>query len=133
MNKPAILIVCDDNEVYWHTDLRDYLTPFGEVVFSDEQRIPDLIGEPFRLVIVDTENIENMPGLVRSLRLADEEAHIVVLSAVPTWKAARAAFESGADDFYRKRFDPQAMMEYLKPYLTASGPRKKSQWKKDPP
>lgn len=113
MEEQSSLVICDDQETYWHEMMLPYLSSLGPVIFSSEQQVAKILDLPYRLILVDTETIENVSELLRLLRANQPKALILVLSSIPTWKLARTAFDADADDFYRKSYTPDEMFGYI--------------------
>jgi DNA-binding NtrC family response regulator len=97
------LLLQGDKDIYWSAFLANVIAPLGSlnVANADEWTA---IGqeEPDGLIIVDTTHIERFEQLVARIYAENPSRRIVVMTASPTWKRARAAFESGAIDYLPK-------------------------------
>ena len=116
MSPMWILVVCSDYEIFWHEEMRSALEQLGSPTYLPPEQSPWPPAD-FSLVIVDQEGVEDPAELIQSLRQAYPAAKIVAVSGLPTWKQALTAFESGADDFYKKHYDVDLMLEYLQSVL----------------
>jgi len=114
-----ILVVCNEYEIFWHEEMRSALEQMGSPTYLPPESSPWPPAE-FSLVILDQEGVEDPAELIQSLRQAYPAAKLVAVSGLPTWKQALTAFESGADDFYKKHYSVDLMLEYLQSVLRRS-------------
>ncbi len=119
MSPMRILVLCNEYEIFWHEEMRSALEQMGSPTYLPPEPSPWPQGE-FSLVIVDQEGVEDPAELIQSLRQAYPAAKLVAVSGLPTWKQALTAFESGADDFYKKHYNVDLMLEYLQSVLRRS-------------
>lgn len=75
-----------------------------EGVFSTLSR------ENFDVIVVDAAAVDQLECFVSALREKQANSQIVVISGMPTWKEARAAFRAGAKDYIGKSMDGNVMM-----------------------
>ena len=119
MSPMRILVVCNEYEIFWHEEMRSALEQMGSPTYLPPESSPWPPAE-FSLVILDQEGVEDPAELIQSLRQAYPAAKLVAVSGLPTWKQALTAFESGADDFYKKHYNVDLMLEYLQSVLRRS-------------
>lgn len=97
------LLLQGDKDSYWSAFLANVLAPLGSLnVAKADDWVATEQEEPDGLIIVDTTHIERFEQLVSRLYAEDSRRRIVVMTASPTWKRARVAFESGAIDYLPK-------------------------------
>ena len=116
MSPMRILVLCNEYEIFWHEEMRSALEQMGSPTYLPPESSPWPPAE-FSLVILDQEGVEDPAELIQSLRQAYPAAKLVAVSGLPTWKQALTAFESGADDFYKKHYNVDLMLEYLQSVL----------------
>ncbi len=58
--------------------------------------------QDYDIIIIDAAKVEDAFGLTSCIRTRMPEAKIVIVTASPTWRRARAAFRAGATDYIRK-------------------------------
>lgn len=104
--------------------LTEVLKPFGslKVVPANQGSIPGN-EEPDGLIFIDATAVERAERLVAQLRLERPERRIVVLTASPTWKRARAAFEAGAMDYLPKTLPIEELRQAFRQALQNPLPR----------
>ena len=105
MNETAVMILltCGFEDHNWQTYLREALAPLGKLRTMEVQEAMNLSGDHLQeLMIIDATFTENVDMLVSRVRSAQPDRRIVVVTASPTWKRARAAFEAGAIDYLPK-------------------------------
>lgn len=97
------LLLQGDKDSYWSAFLADVIIPLGSLnVAKADDWTATGQEEPDGLIVVDTTHIERFEQLVARLYTENPSRRIVVMTASPTWKRARAAFESGAIDYLPK-------------------------------
>ena len=83
--------------------LQQVLADFGPVqVGSEAQAFYCLQGQTYDLLIIDAGAVTNAPELVVQLHTANPDAKIVVFTASPHWKIAKAVIQAGATDYLSK-------------------------------
>jgi DNA-binding NtrC family response regulator len=105
MNETAamILLTCGCEDENWQTYLREALSPLGKLRTMEVKEVMNFSEEHKQeLVIIDATFTEDVDALVSRIRSARPDRRIVVVTASPTWKRARAAFEAGAIDYLPK-------------------------------
>ena len=120
---PHILVVDDDRRL--RDLLQQFLVENGYMVTTVEdagQARARLKGLTFDLIVLDI----MMPGesgleLTRSLR-ADNDVPILLLSAMGEAADRVAGFESGADDYLAKPFEPRELLLRIASILHRAGP-----------
>jgi DNA-binding response OmpR family regulator len=97
------LLLDGEEESDWTKFLADALAPLGTLSVARAGEWTRLGGdEPDGLILIDATAVENVEELVSSLRLERPARRIVVMTASPTWRRARAAFEAGAIDYLHR-------------------------------
>ena len=97
------LLLQGDKDSYWSAFLADVIIPLGSLnVAKADDWTATGQEEPDGLIVVDTTHIGRFEQLVTRLYTENPSRRIVVMTASPTWKRARAAFESGAIDYLPK-------------------------------
>lgn len=120
---PHILVVDDDRRL--RDLLKKFLVENGYMVTTvedAEQARARLKGLTFDLIVLDV----MMPGesgleLTQSLR-ADDDVPILLLSAMGEAIDRVAGFESGADDYLAKPFEPRELLLRIASILRRAGP-----------
>jgi DNA-binding NtrC family response regulator len=106
------------------TFLAEALRPLGSVrVAHAEQKIAPDNEEPDGLIIINATAVEHVEQLVAQLRAERPERRIVVITASPTWKRARAAFEAGAIDYLPRTLTIEEMRAAFQQALRKPLPR----------
>lgn len=104
--------------------LTEVLKPLGSLEAAPASQgsiSPD--DEPDGLIFIDATAVERAERLVAQLRLERPERRIVVLTASPTWKRARAAFEAGAMDYLPKTLPIEELRQAFRQALQNPLPR----------
>jgi DNA-binding NtrC family response regulator len=117
------LLLDGEEESDWTTFLADALAPLGTLRVARAGEWTRLDGdEPDGLILIDATAVENVERLVSSLRLERPARRIVVMTASPTWRRARAAFEAGAIDYLHKTLSRDELRKAFEQILDRPAP-----------
>ena len=85
----------------WHSVLQRVLSSLsGKLHTVAEERAAESVAQDrYDMVIVDAGIVDDAALLVSHLRARQKQARVVVATASPTWKRARAALQAGAADY----------------------------------
>jgi len=101
--KNNMLLVSDKKDSSWLSALIAAIAPFGYLQIAPMNEAMDLIRQgTAQLIIVDAAEVDDVPALVAGIRALRPETRVVVVTASPTWRRAREAFQAGATDYIRK-------------------------------
>lgn len=101
----------------WMKQLGQVLAPLGTLKLVEVNEAMKQIKAKNDVVIVDATFVENAEAAVSSLRTQMPDSRIVVMSAAPTWKLARAAFEAGAIDYLPKTMNEDDLQDAFRQIL----------------
>jgi DNA-binding NarL/FixJ family response regulator len=121
MNKKSFrfLLVGDAPEDYGRQVLREALAELGTLSTVGE---PDLPGKLAALapdvVIVDAGGVSSPPQAVARILELRKEAKVVVITASPQWKVAKAVIVAGALDYLEKSLSQQEFEQVFRQLLS---------------
>lgn len=122
---PAMFLLisnCEEDH-HWCRLLREALTPLGPLeIQCEEAALGCLSQNCYDLIVVDASTIGDVPQLMCRLRNSQPEARIVVVTASPTWRRAREAFQAGAIDYIRKSLNQKKLLSAFKDILARVPP-----------
>jgi DNA-binding response OmpR family regulator len=101
----------------WVNWLRQRLSAFGD---SDYLPAQDLVRDEvgaYDIIFIDATEVGLLQGRLAELRGWFPSTSIVVLTASPTWKRARAAFEAGATDYLSKSMPEEHFYDVVETLL----------------
>jgi DNA-binding response OmpR family regulator len=129
ITQKRFLLINGTGDCAWHQALSEAVASLGELHFTAyEEALPTMMNSDYDLVIVDSLAVENVPQFVATIRTRWRETRVVVVTASPTWRRARAAFDAGASDYIRKTYDCKELFAVLEAALRAQpspAPRQK--------
>ncbi len=106
---------CDKN---WRLVLEESLSSLGKLhVVSIEEALIQISDIECEVLIIDATVVEEVELLIARLRAKRPDSRIVVMTASPTWRRARAAFEAGAIDYIPKSFSKTKIHDTFKQIL----------------
>lgn len=98
-----MVLIGSTQDEYWRSALGEAVAPLGKLdVISPEEALNGAIDLRYEIVTVDATYVKDVDEIVSALRTRQPKRRIVVLTAMPDWKRARAAFEAGAIDYLPK-------------------------------
>jgi len=116
--KASLLLISPDGN--WQKIVHNAWANAGKVDMEvDLERALQLISvclsrkRPYELIIMDVWATPDIAESIAAIRQLQPDAKIVVASAGPTWKQARAAFDAGAVDFIVKSLDAEELQTSL--------------------
>ena len=107
----------------WKRVLQNALSPMGRLHILSEDRLvqtPSL--EQYVIIIIDASSVADVVVFIRRLRTRDDDVHLVVATASPTWQRARAILLAGASDYIRKSLDENKIRAQIQAVLERSFP-----------
>lgn len=104
----SFLIVGDASDPSGLQILRDALHTLGHTVVASERNLESrLSAETYSTAVVDAGAVSDLEGIVQEILSVQPQAQVVVITASPHWKIARAVFRAGATDYVRKSQNSQ--------------------------
>ena len=104
----SFLIVGDASDPHGLQVLQDALSTLGNIVTAPEGELTNLLqGWSYDVAIVDAGAVTDAEDLVTKILKAQPSTRVVVITALPHWKIARAVFRAGATDYLRKSQNSQ--------------------------
>lgn len=127
MNKQTrFFLINGSKDIYWSEALGKTLNSLGDLQVGTESDALNFVDlSTYDLIFIDSAAVRDVPSLVACLRSGYPKARLLVVTASPTWRRAREAFEAGAVDYIRKPFDREdvigavqrALQKVLPPWL----------------
>ncbi len=94
--KANFLLINSLREPYWLQTLKEALSSLGTLHTRTENDITNLVLEgDYNIIIVDATAITDTPLLISHILAQQPEAKVIVVTASPTWRRAKAAFRAG--------------------------------------
>jgi len=104
----SFLIVGDASDPSGLQVLQDALSTLGNIVIASEYELTTrLQKESYDMAIVDAGAVSDAENLVTEILRVQPDTGVVVITASPHWKIARAVFRAGATDYLRKSQNSQ--------------------------
>ena len=104
------LLISNQNERQWPYFLKETLRDLGELaVLPEEEAKQDVARNNYDLIIIDAGAVREAVSLIVSLRAKRTDSRILVVTASPTWQAARAVLKAGAIDYIGKLLDKKEL------------------------
>jgi DNA-binding NtrC family response regulator len=101
--KANFLLINSLREPYWLQTLKKALSSLGTLHTRTENDITNLVLEgDYNIIIVDATATTDTPLLISRILAQQPEAKVIVVTASPTWRRAKAAFRAGAVDYIPK-------------------------------
>jgi DNA-binding NarL/FixJ family response regulator len=119
----AFLLINVKQEYFWRQVLEDALTLLGTLqTGGEEEAVTLILQRSYDVIIVDTAAVKDVPLLISRIRDQQPEARIVVVTASPTWRRARAAFLAGAADYIHKSLNKEELLSMFSSILARTPP-----------
>lgn len=118
--KINILLLSDTLDSPTNRALQQALSPAGEIHLAGEANLDQQLAEgSFQLLILDASIIIQQPDeLIREVKFNYPELQIVLLTASPHWKVAKAVIQAGAD-YIENSQDAKTLAVRFAPVLEA--------------
>jgi DNA-binding NtrC family response regulator len=101
--KARFLLINGSGDHFWRKVLEEALAPLGALQVGSEENAIDLIlAGGYDLVFIDATRIKSVPLLIGRMRAQVPGVRAIVITASPTWRRAREAFQAGATDYITK-------------------------------
>lgn len=98
-----ILLISNSDDPAWHSKLEAELNSYGRLqVKSQEDAVESIRKNNYLITLIDAFAVEDFAFLVSRIRALKPDSRIIVITAIPNWKDAREAFQSGAADYVYK-------------------------------
>lgn len=126
------LLINGSREPYWLQVLQDALTSLGVLhIGASADAIQHLLKDEYDSIIVDATAVDDAPALVTSIRARRPSARVVVVTASPTWRRAREAFQAGAVDYIPKSMNSEDLRSVFASFLVRNenSPPLPNQWR----
>jgi DNA-binding NtrC family response regulator len=115
------LFICNQPESPWAAVLGKALAPMGSLdLAQDKDVLARIQKENYRVLIIDSTTLTNVPHLVAFLREEKPTVPIVVATSSPTWDRAREVFLAGASDYVHKSLDEDAIRATVREVIARS-------------
>jgi DNA-binding NtrC family response regulator len=117
--KSTLVLITEKTDDVWARELSSIVRPLGmlELLSCEEFQANKLTCE-YQLVIVDSGiKCMNVNTLISALIQLNPQCRVVAMTAAPTWKRARAAFEAGALDYLSKNVPSDEVVACLRAAL----------------
>ena len=112
------LLVSDSSDDYWHQVLGEALVTLGSLQVAPESEMTFLLQErPYDVVIVDAGAVADAPKVVSQVRRLAPDTRVVVVTASPHWKIAKAVFQAGATDYLNKSLNKEELLQSFRTIL----------------
>jgi DNA-binding NtrC family response regulator len=121
-NKPHLLLVSTDYP--WQRFFDEALAPLLTVeTISNRRRGLACLrqrsrsGDGYAIVVVDAGTTADVPAFVQDVLAIAPHSRVVVVTAAPDWRAARASLTAGASDYLSKSLDRQQTLAAFRKIL----------------
>ena len=107
----------------WQMLLHEVSETLGTLQTTNEAAALDSVARhDYDLIVIDAVRVADPYALVSRIRLKRPQARAVVVTASPTWKRARRAFQAGATDYVQKSMNKETILAMLRETLLKSPP-----------
>jgi CheY-like chemotaxis protein len=107
----------------WQQLLTEVSDDLGNLQTTEEATALALIARHhYDLIVIDAVQVADPYTLVSRIRRQKPEARAVIVTASPTWKRARRAFQAGATDYVSKSMNKKIVLTMLQETLMKSPP-----------
>jgi DNA-binding NarL/FixJ family response regulator len=93
--------------------IRETLTALGSLQISPPKKEILIQEKHYDLVIVDAVSVFDPVEIVSQIRNKDSDIKIIVMSASPHWKMAKATIKAGATDYLPKSLTKEQILSAL--------------------
>ena len=106
------LLISDAADDHWNQVLREALAVLGPLqIVSEREAAAFLQVHAYDTVIVDAGAVSSAPKeLIRQIRELHPGARVVVVTASPHWKIAKAVIRAGAADYVEKTLNREEIL-----------------------
>lgn len=117
--KSTFVLITENADDVWAREMSSILRSLGTLEFlSCEEFQANKLPREYQLVIVDSGvKCMNVNTLISELVQLNPQCRVVAMTAAPTWKRARAAFEAGALDYLSKNVPSDEVVACLRAAL----------------
>jgi DNA-binding response OmpR family regulator len=103
-------ILCIGGEEAWVQTLQRAISSFGKLdIVQAEGWLSVVKTESYDVILLDWGVFKDPPAIIARLRERAPDSLLIVITASPTWRRARAALKAGANDYIRKTFNEQKL------------------------
>jgi DNA-binding response OmpR family regulator len=122
MKTRFVLITADTDDI-WAQELASILQPLGKLKIVPQQNFStDKLSPSCQLVIIDATAVTQVNTLISEVRQSDPERRVIVMTASPSWRRARASFDAGAQDYLSKNIRSDEVLSNIKAVLERPEP-----------
>lgn len=115
---PIFLLVSEGRDANWQDVLERAVHPLGHLeIVSADLAVNRVMQHTYKAIFVDASATDDFSLLTSRIRGQQPDARILVITAAPTWKRARDAFQAGATDYMRKTLSKDDLFEALQAAL----------------
>jgi DNA-binding NtrC family response regulator len=112
------LLVSDSAGDHGNQVLRDALAALGYLQSTTEGDMESCLqGRTYDVVIVDAGAVASAPDVVCRVHSLDPGTKVVVITASPHWKIAKAVIQAGAADYLSKPLDKEQILASFRTML----------------
>jgi DNA-binding NarL/FixJ family response regulator len=106
------LLISDAADDHWNQVLRESLAVLGPLqIVSEKEAAAFLQMHVYDIVIVDAGAVSSAPKeLIRQIHELRPGARVVVVTASPHWKIAKAVIRAGAADYVEKMLNREEIL-----------------------
>jgi predicted nucleotide-binding protein len=121
--KANVLLITDTHEHSWVQTVRQAIEPLGDLVIENADPAGvQALQLRHDLIIVDARYVEDVTGMLSLIRAKRTDAKIVVATASPSWRRARAALLAGATDYISRTINAADLRSRFESILAWSLP-----------
>jgi DNA-binding response OmpR family regulator len=104
--KHRFLLIGYKPDEQWPLLLQEALTPLGKLRIIQENEVMRIVSHTnYDLIIIDAGVVSEITLLLSRLRASRPKCRVLVVTASPSWQAAREALKAGAIDYVNRSFD----------------------------
>lgn len=116
--KANVLLITDTHEHSWVQTVRQAIEPLGGLAIENADcALEQMLQLRHDLIIVDARYVEDVPRLLSRIRAERADARIVVATASPSWRRARAALLAGATDYISRTINAEDLRSRVESIL----------------
>jgi DNA-binding response OmpR family regulator len=120
-NPPAryrFLLIGHGSEEQWPKILKQSLHALGKLkIVQEEDVLKTTSPNSYDLIVVDAGAVREIASLISCLRNQHSSSHVLVVTASPSWQAARDVLKAGATDYVSRSFDKKELCSRIKAVL----------------
>ena len=115
---PTFLLVSGGHDTIWQGILEQVVRPLGHLeIVSADCAVNRVMARAYKAILVDASATDDFSLLTSRIRGQQPDARVLVITASPTWKRARDAFQAGATDYIRKTLSKDDLFAALQAAL----------------